>query len=397
MKDQGFWISDEIDSNFRRIGCIELLDPDHRENPSLTILKSKYAAMRYLLEQASYMGIPVSNIAMTVFGTGEQQIELQYMACVLWEQLTLALQSIDSLTEINIYEFDPEKASLLESLLRQIVLPEEGKPGIFISYSSKQFSEAESIKNVIEQNGYRCWMAPNSIPAGSSYIKEIPRALSNADIIAKSLDEILAKTGAEKVNILAHSKGGLEARYLINHGYADKVASVTTIDTPHHGSKTVDFLMRAPKWMVKTAAWGTDVWMKILGDKNPDSYDCFDLFTTRTAEQFNIDNPAPDNIYCQSYAFKCRGSFSDPVFCITYPVVRRFDGDNDGLVSVASAKWANFKGVLTTPSYRGVSHADVVDIRRRKLTSRAATSECEVTDITNFYVDIVKELKEMGY
>ena len=91
--------------------------------------------------------------------------------------------------------------------------------------------------------------------------------------------------------------------------YADKVASVTTIDTPHHGSKTVDFLMKAPKWMVKTAAWGTDVWMKILGDKNPDSYDCFDLFTTRTAEQFNIDNPAPDNIYCQSYAFKCRGSF----------------------------------------------------------------------------------------
>lgn len=220
---------------------------------------------------------------------------------------------------------------------------------------------------------------------------------SNADIIAKSLDEILAKTGAEKVNILAHSKGGLEARYLINHGYADKVASVTTIDTPHHGSKTVDFLMKAPKWIVKTAAWGTDVWMKILGDKNPDSYDCFDLFTTRTAEQFNIDNPAPDNIYCQSYAFKCRGSFSDPVFCITYPVVRRFDGDNDGLVSVASAKWANFKGVLTTPSYRGVSHADVVDIRRRRLTSRAATSECEVTDITNFYVDIVKELKEMGY
>lgn len=220
---------------------------------------------------------------------------------------------------------------------------------------------------------------------------------SNADIIAKSLDEILAKTGAEKVNILAHSKGGLEARYLINHGYADKVASVTTIDTPHHGSKTVDFLMKAPKWMVKTAAWGTDVWMKILGDKNPDSYDCFDLFTTRTAEQFNIDNPAPDNIYCQSYAFKCKGSFSDPVFCITYPVIRRFDGENDGMVSVDSAKWENFKGVHTTPSYRGVSHADVVDIRRRRFTSRVATSEDEVTDITNFYVDIVKELKEMGY
>ena len=220
---------------------------------------------------------------------------------------------------------------------------------------------------------------------------------SNADIIARSLDNVLEITGAEKVNILAHSKGGLEARYLINHGYKDKVASVTTIDTPHHGSKTVDFLMKAPKWMVKTAAWGTDVWMKVLGDENPASYDCFDLFTTKTAEQFNIDNPAPDDIYCQSYAFKCKGSFSDPFFCITYPVIRRFDGDNDGMVSVASAKWANFKGVHTTPSYRGVSHADVVDIRRRRFTSRAPSSEDEVTDIANFYVDIVKELKEMGY
>ena len=58
----------------------------------------------------------------------------------------------------------------------------------------------------------------------------------NADIIAKSLDEVLKITGAPKVNILAHSKGGLESRYLYNHGYSDKIASITTIDTPHHES-----------------------------------------------------------------------------------------------------------------------------------------------------------------
>ena len=92
----------------------------------------------------------------------------------------------------------------------------------------------------------------------------------NADTIAKSLDKVLEITGAPKVNILAHSKGGLESRYLFNHGYSDKIASITTIDTPHHGSKTVDFLMRAPKWMVKTAAKGNDIWMKILGDKHPE-------------------------------------------------------------------------------------------------------------------------------
>ncbi len=220
---------------------------------------------------------------------------------------------------------------------------------------------------------------------------------SNAEIIARSLDEALAVTGAEKVNILAHSKGGLEARYLVNHGYRDKIASITTIDTPHHGSNAVDFLMKTPKCIVKMAAFGTDVWMKILGDKNPSTYECFELFTTKIADQFNNDNPAPDNVYCQSYAFKCNGAFSDPMFCITYPVVRKFDGDNDGLVSVSSATWENFKGVHTSPSRRGISHADVVDIRRMKFTSRKSDSEDKVSDIVVFYVNVVKELKQMGY
>ena len=219
----------------------------------------------------------------------------------------------------------------------------------------------------------------------------------NADILAKSLDEALRITGAEKVNILAHSKGGLEARYLVNHGYHDKIASNTTIDTPHHGSKTIDFLMKIPKPLVKIAAFGTDVWMLILGDKHPASYKCFESFKTDNASKFNVDNPTPDDIYCQSYAFKCTGAFSDPVFCLTYPFIRIFDGDNDGMVSVKSASWENFKGVHTSPSGRGISHADVVDWTRMKFTSKKPSSDDEVSDIVVFYVNVIKELKAMGY
>ena len=219
----------------------------------------------------------------------------------------------------------------------------------------------------------------------------------NAMTVAKSLDEVLRITGAPKVNILAHSKGGLESRWLATHGYADKIASITTIDTPHHGSKTVDFLMRAPKWMVKAAAKGTDIWMRILGDKHPDCYACFDILTTKTAEQFNIDNPAPSDILCQSYGFKVKGAFSDSMFCITHPVVSRFDGDNDGLVSTDSMRWANFRGVRTSTRKRGISHADVVDMRRRRFTKRAPSSDSEVSDIVPFYVEVVSELKELGY
>lgn len=48
---------------------------------------------------------------------------------------------------------------------------------VFISYSSKDFSQAQTVRNVLEQNGITCWMAPADIPGGSNYTKEIPIAI----------------------------------------------------------------------------------------------------------------------------------------------------------------------------------------------------------------------------
>ena len=63
--------------------------------------------------------------------------------------------------------------------------------------------------------------------------------------LAVHVDEILELTGAAKVNIIAHSMGGLDARYLISTmGYADKVASLTTVGTPHRGSPVPDYVWR---------------------------------------------------------------------------------------------------------------------------------------------------------
>ncbi len=53
--------------------------------------------------------------------------------------------------------------------------------GIFISYSSKEYEEAYKLKTVIENNGVSCWMAPQSIPAGSDYSSEIPSAIQNCE------------------------------------------------------------------------------------------------------------------------------------------------------------------------------------------------------------------------
>ncbi len=51
--------------------------------------------------------------------------------------------------------------------------------------------------------------------------------------LAERIRQIVETTGCEKVNIIAHSKGGLDSRAAIAHaGCAPYVATLTTINTP---------------------------------------------------------------------------------------------------------------------------------------------------------------------
>lgn len=64
-----------------------------------------------------------------------------------------------------------------------------------------------------------------------------------ARALAEQIDVVLAKTGHAKVNLVAHSQGGLDARVLASPkglGYGDRIASITTVSTPHHGTKLCD-------------------------------------------------------------------------------------------------------------------------------------------------------------
>src|SRR6185295_19714138 len=49
---------------------------------------------------------------------------------------------------------------------------------------------------------------------------------------------------AKKVNLIAHSMGGLDARYLTSClGFSDRVASLTTIGTTHRGTRLADLAL----------------------------------------------------------------------------------------------------------------------------------------------------------
>lgn len=223
---------------------------------------------------------------------------------------------------------------------------------------------------------------------------------TNAEIVKKRILEVLEETHAEKVNIIAHSKGGLEARYVISSlGMDDKVASLSTMSTPHNGSVSVDKLADLSEYMPRPLFnfifRRIDKFAENAGDKHPDTLSAVLQFRTTAAKKFNQANPDSENVYYQSYAFVMKNVFSDVFMFLTYSLVKLFEGENsDGLLSPKSTRWTNFRGVYTGQGRTGISHRDEIDLRRKKFSNRHGK---DVSDIVDFYINVVKELKEMGY
>lgn len=218
---------------------------------------------------------------------------------------------------------------------------------------------------------------------------------NNGATLKNTILNVLNETGADKVNIIAHSKGGLDVRYMIsNLNMSDKVASLSTMSTPHNGSVTVDKLLKLPDGLVKLVAKVTDVWFRILGDKNPDTYKVFYQFSRAEAEKFNELNKDADGVYYQSFAFVMKNPFSDVFMFFPYVVVNFFEGENDGLLTPKAVKWTNFKGIFRGTGRRGISHCDEVDLRRCRLSKNKGKG---ISDITDFYKNVVEELKNIGY
>lgn len=223
---------------------------------------------------------------------------------------------------------------------------------------------------------------------------------SNADVetngehLAKRIMQVLEESGAEKVNIIAHSKGGLDSRYAISSlNMGDKVASLTTISTPHHGSKSIDVLMKFPLPVIKFVCFFVDCWFRLIGDKKPNTYRTLCAFTTDSALKFNAENVDFDGVFYQSYAFVMKKATSDMFLWLPYIAVKRIEGENDGLLTPDAVKWGNFKGVYSGAGKRGISHCDEVDMRRRPLSKKQGDG---VADILDIYKEIASDLTKLG-
>ncbi len=218
-------------------------------------------------------------------------------------------------------------------------------------------------------------------------------AASVADSAAQlttRIKEIVAQNGCEKVNIIAHSKGGLDCRYALDRlGVAPYVASLTTVNTPHRGCLFADYLLDKVSVAMKNKLANVyNSTLKKFGEENPDFLAAVGDLTAEVCERFDRETPAPAGVFCQSIgSLLSRASDGQFPLNFSHHLVRWFDGANDGLVSEKSFAWGEKHTLLTTAKPRGISHGDVIDLNRQNI---------EGFDVREFYVTLVNDLKNRG-
>lgn len=208
--------------------------------------------------------------------------------------------------------------------------------------------------------------------------------------LADRIREIIAETGCGKLNIIAHSKGGLDSRYAVSRlGVEEYVASITTVNTPHRGCIFADYLLgKIPEAAKDKVAQSYNSALKVLGDENPDFIAAVTDLTASACKEFNQKVPDRPGIYYQSVGSKLNvasgGRFP---LNFSHQLVKYFDGPNDGLVAESSFPWGEDYTFLTTSGKRGISHGDMIDLNRENIKD---------FDVREYYVGLVNGLKEKG-
>ncbi len=209
--------------------------------------------------------------------------------------------------------------------------------------------------------------------------------------LAQRIRDIVQQTGCKKVNIIAHSKGGLDSHFAISAcGAAPYVASLTTVSTPHRGCIFADYLLdKIPAKIQKSVARKYNAALRKFGDHDPDFLAAVRDLTASACARRNEELPNHPDVFYQSVGSRMNSASSGRFpLNMAYPLVRHFDGANDGLVSVDSAVFGEHFTLLTTEEGRGISHGDTIDLNRENIPG---------FDVREFYVNLVKNLKNRGF
>ncbi|PQJ33667.1 lipase [Salinibacter sp. 10B] len=202
------------------------------------------------------------------------------------------------------------------------------------------------------------------------------------------LARVLDETGSDRLSLIAHSMGGLDARYLISEkGWHDTVDVLVTVAAPHRGSSIATLTLEQPEsvreWLVDMADWlGTH----ILEDGSANIRQALHELTPEYVKHtFNEAVPNHPDVTYWSYGCQAGEGTDipiDPIFRYLNKYLYEREGVNDGIVSVESAKWGEYRGTIDA------DHARQVGIK----SSLAADF-----DSNEFYASIAQILADEGF
>lgn len=147
------------------------------------------------------------------------------------------------------------------------------------------------------------------------------------------VNEALEQTGAPRVHIIGHSMGGLDARHMIvDLEMAEKVASLTTVGTPHLGTILADHKIN------KGGSHLIEFFDEVI---HFDINGAEDL-TVTACEAFNRraeDAEAKNKVFYQTYASAEETNRMFTPLIKSGLFIAEHAGANDGLVPFASQQW----------------------------------------------------------
>ena len=148
---------------------------------------------------------------------------------------------------------------------------------------------------------------------------------------AKQLVAAIEALPHERVDLVAHSLGGLDARYALAHlGLDRRVRSLVTIGTPHLGSPIADLVLQGP------IGWAHKL-LRLIGLP----VEAVEWLSTEALARFNREVPdAPGVRYACVVGGMHRADSIIPLPLIAaHAYLKRVSGTNDGIVPVSSQYW----------------------------------------------------------
>lgn len=223
------------------------------------------------------------------------------------------------------------------------------------------------VPAALEETGRTVW-----VTEVDPYNDSTTRGRQLRDQIEARLEE----SPHEKVDIVAHSQGGLDARWVAHHR-PDLVGAVVTISSPHRGTRVADVALDLVDYPAARSV--LDAVADLLGNslyeeggEASEPVAAVRQMTSSRMEEFNEEIRDREGVYYASIAGRTDGHLGeevcepddspefieqwrwdgDEVDPLLAPTEELLDGNgspvhaNDGMVRVSSTKWGDFLGCI---------------------------------------------------